>query len=384
VVDWSLAALEIESMLLAQWRSGMVPHVHYDPAHLRDYFPGPDWWPGTDGLVRRPGELTSGISNPPVLAIAARIVGDRQPDPALRLDFWRRVHQPLVAWVRYLLHDRRLPGSPLVAVVHPWETGWDNSPRWDFLGPAGLRPKRPYERLDTRAVAAGQRPSGRDYDSYLALTEIISEGGYDLSAYRSRTPFVVHDVLFDALTYRAAADLDAVALALGETEPFGWALLAEFRRAFEYHHWNAGRGTYFDYDAQAGRQLEVASAAAVAALAGGLIPAGRVRAVLDGHLARSGGALPICTVPPTESSFVSDLYWRGPVWMNVNWLAIDGLRAAGLEEEAQELAGRTLAMFGPTGFAEYVDAIDGAGKGIASFSWTAALTLDLLGAPPRA
>ncbi|HEY8643612.1 MAG TPA: glycoside hydrolase, partial [Candidatus Dormibacteraeota bacterium] len=62
------AALEIESMLGARWRDGMVPHVHYDPRHLADYFPGPDWWPGAQRRVAVAGELTSGISNPPILA----------------------------------------------------------------------------------------------------------------------------------------------------------------------------------------------------------------------------------------------------------------------------------------------------------------------------
>ena len=43
--DRSRAQLEVESMLAARWRSGMVPHLRYDPAHLTDYFPGPDRYP---------------------------------------------------------------------------------------------------------------------------------------------------------------------------------------------------------------------------------------------------------------------------------------------------------------------------------------------------
>lgn len=374
--DRARAMLEVESMLAARWVSGMVPHVHYDPAHLADYFPGPDRWPGAERQVAEPGELTSGISNPPVLALAACRLASSGGEEARA--FGGRVLEPLTGWIRYLLRDRRLPGSPLVAVVHPWETGWDNSPRWDLLPAAGLRPRRPYQRLDTRSVAAGQRPSGRDYDGYVALAEIISEGGFDLAAYRSRTPFVVHDVLFDALTHRAAGELNRLAAGLGRQEPFGAGELDDFARAFEELHWNPGAGTYYDWDAQAGCQLEVPSAAAVAALAGDLVPRDRALAVLDGYLARCGGLTPVCTYPPGEPGFDASLYWRGPVWLNVNWLVVEGLRRLGFRERAAELGRRSLEAFGRGGFPEYLDPAGGEPRGIESFSWTAALVLELL------
>ncbi|HVD02333.1 MAG TPA: trehalase family glycosidase [Candidatus Dormibacteraeota bacterium] len=374
--DRARAMLEVESMLAAQWRSGMVPHVHYDPAFLTDYFPGPDRWPGAERQVRHPGELTSGISNPPVLAIAACRLAAAGDEAAT--SFAERVCGALCDWLGYLFRERRLPGSPLVAVVHPWETGWDNSPRWDLLSAAGLRPRRPYQRLDTRAVADGERPSGRDYDGYIALAEIISDGGFDLAAYRTRTPFVVHDVLFDALTHRAAVELNALCRRLGRTEAFASAALAEFARAFDEMHWNPGAQTYFDYDAQAGRQIEVASAAALAALGGDLVPAERATALLERYHDACGDLLPVPTVPPGNPSFDPDLYWRGPVWLSVNWLVVDGLRRLGLSPAAERLARQTLEAFAGSDYAEYLNPVTRQPRGIRAFSWTAALTLDLL------
>lgn len=357
----------------------MLPHVRYDPAFLADYFPGPDRWPGAELQARTPGERTSGISNPPVLALAACRLAATGDEASL--EFGERVCGPLCDWLSYLFRDRRLPASPLVAVVHPWETGWDNSPRWDLLPAAGLKPKRPYARRDTGAVSAAQRPGGRDYDGYVALAEIISEGGFELAAYRARTPFVVHDVVFDALSHRAAVELNGLCRRLGRPDAFAEPALAEFARGFEELHWNQRAQTYYDYDAQAGRQIEEPTAAALAALGGDLVPRNRAATLVERYLDRAGGLIPIPTVPPATAAFDADLYWRGPVWFCVNWLAADGLERLGLTREAAGLRGQTLDAFAATAFAEYLNPVTGAGRGIAGFSWTAALTLDWLANP---
>ncbi|MGH7903752.1 MAG: MGH1-like glycoside hydrolase domain-containing protein, partial [Candidatus Dormibacteraceae bacterium] len=83
-------------------------------------------------------------------------------------------------------------------------------------------------------------------------------------------------------------------------------------------------------------------------------------------------------VDPREACFDPARYWRGPVWVNVNWLAIEGLARCGLAEEANGLGGATLAMLERSGMSEYFDARDGSPLGIGGFTWTAALTLDLL------
>lgn len=376
--DWEKAAAEIESVIRGRWRDGMIPHVRYDPHRLQDYFPGPDRWPGMAGHVAEAGEMTSGISNPPIIILAALRIGLVAPNPQLRDAFWRRVLPPLTEWLRWFFTARRLPGCPLVAIVHPWETGWDNSPRWDGLRAAGLRPKRRYERLDTRAVASQERPAGRDYDSYLALAEIISEGDFDLPSYRSRTPFVIYDVVFDALVYRAARDLNSVAARLDAMEPFTESELDDFSRAFEDHHWDRKCLSYLDWDAQSGQRIQAPSAAAVACLAGGLIPSERAGLAAEGYLARCGSAHPICSVPPGAAGFDPNLYWRGPVWVNVNWLVIDGLRRSGLDRAAASLTRSTLGLVERGGFAEYFNPVDGSPRGSGNFSWTAALVLDLL------
>jgi Trehalase len=376
--DWERAAAEIESILAARWVEGMLPHVRYDPRRMGDYFPGPDRWPRAQSHVADSAVRTSGITNPPLAVAAALLVGRRQPDRERRLGFWRRTYRSLRRFVHYLAAARRLAGSPLVAVVHPWESGWDNSPRWDHLRSAGLRPRRPYTRQDHRNVPASDRPVDSDYDAYLALIEMLDEAGYDLDAYRAVSPFCVHDVLMDALWYRAARDLGEIAGELGERAPVEPSRLEEFAAAFEERHWDAGLGLYVDWDCVAGRRVSRPTAAGLAALAGGLVAPDRARATWERYRELQAGARAVGTVPPGDPAFDARRYWRGPVWAPVNWLVADGLARAGLAGEAAGLCAETLALVREAGFAEYFDPLTGAARGAGDFSWTAAVTLDLL------
>src|SRR6266545_2272621 len=69
------ACLELDTLLAAQWRTGMIPHIVFSDT-ASDYRPGPEWWrcaEVTDAAPRRPA--TSGICQPAVHAIAvARIL----------------------------------------------------------------------------------------------------------------------------------------------------------------------------------------------------------------------------------------------------------------------------------------------------------------------
>ena len=372
--DPARAALEIESMLGARWTDGMVPHVHYDRNHLADYFPGPDWWPGAQRRVAVAGELTSGISNPPVLALAATVVGARLGGRAR--DFYGRVFAPLRDWLRWFRHSRSLPASPLPVMVHPWESGWDNSPRWDFLAAAGLEPKRPYQRLDTVHVGAGQRPTGKDYDSFLALAELLDGCDYELRAYRERSPFCVHDVLIDALWHRAARALNLIAAELEEPPPFEEKVLEDYAAAFDDLHWDPALGTWFDVDVLSGRQLTVPTAAGLAALAGGLATGDQARRAWSAYLESTVALLPVPTAAPGPA-FEPERYWRGPVWLIVDWLVAEGLDSAGLREPAQAVRDTILALAG-SGLHEYYDPRSGAPLGAGGFSFSAAVVLDLL------
>jgi hypothetical protein len=62
----------------------------------------------------------------------------------------------------------------------------------------------------------------------------------------------------------------------------------------------------------------------------------------------------------------------------MNWFIMEGLRRYGYEDLAEAIRADTLRLIEESGFREYYDPRDGSGCGSTDFSWSAALTLELL------
>ncbi len=104
----------------------------------------------------------------------------------------------------------------------------------------------------------------------------------------------------------------------------------------------------------------------------------------NGHFSGPGGDYFLCaSYDPTSPSFDSKRYWRGPVWINLNWLIYHGFRRYGFVDLAEQIRTDTLELIRQCGFYEYFDPrrdLDASvfrGYGGNNFSWSAALYLDL-------
>jgi len=82
---------------------------------------------------------------------------------------------------------------------------------------------------------------------------------------------------------------------------------------------------------------------------------------------------------PDSSRFESQRYWRGPVWLHINWMIADGLQSYGISDLATESTESSRRCIRDAGFREYFDCRSGAGCGGSDFSWTAAIALHWLG-----
>jgi glycogen debranching enzyme len=72
--------------------------------------------------------------------------------------------------------------------------------------------------------------------------------------------------------------------------------------------------------------------------------------------------------------------WRGPTWVNINYLLIEGLKRSGYEELARDLRRRTLDLISRNDdIYEYYhpETGDNPPRAAATFGWSSAVFIDL-------
>ncbi|MFF7333654.1 hypothetical protein [Streptomyces sp. NPDC008150] len=380
------AQSELEHLMSAQWGDGRLPHIVFSPAVPHDaYFPSPDFWRSTtDGHERGApaGQHTSGIVQPPVHALAAWHVHLAAPRESRRRDFLARLYPRLAAWHRYLLDARDLGGAGLAAIVHPWEAGLDNSPVWDApLSRVHPVPPADYRRADLDHSAAADRPTDLDYGRYVRLATQYRDSGYDDAGPHG---FAVEDPCFNTLLIASEYALAHIASEL-HADPLAHLHRAEhLTRILVDRLWDPDQGLFAARDLNAGGGPAPLPGRSISGLVPLLLP-GLPAPVADVLLDTVRGPhfrLATTVLPPSfdleSAEFDPSRYWRGPAWFNTAWLVYRGLLARGEDAAAAALRERLGNAAVTSGFAEYVDPFTGEGRGIRDFSWTAALTLDLL------
>ncbi|WP_340379748.1 hypothetical protein U5640_30650 [Streptomyces sp. SS7] len=108
------------------------------------------------------------------------------------------------------------------------------------------------------------------------------------------------------------------------------------------------------------------------------VVAGVVRTLRGPHFGVGTATRLVPSYDLLAEAFDPHRYWRGPAWFNTAWLLERGLRLHGHLADADALRQGVLDTAPASDFAEYVDPYTGEACGATGFSWTAALTLDLL------
>jgi hypothetical protein len=233
------------------------------------YFPGPDVW-----ATGRPVP-TSGITQPAVAGFALKRLYDRATDRADAETRARALLPKVAAWHRWFYATRDPKGEGLVAILHPWESGRDNSVDWD--APFARVPTdgiAPYTRRDTQHANPAHRPTKEQYDRYLWLVEHFRALGWDTAKLHDASPFQVVDPGFNAILIRACMDLAELADQLGE------AAIAQENRAFAARGlaamerlWSEEHGQYLCHDRVAGSLIDSASIGGLLAAFAAIPPA---------------------------------------------------------------------------------------------------------------
>ena len=381
------ALAELAHLLGAQWDSGMIPHIVFSDAP--GYFPGVDRW-RTEGVSPR-GVKSSGICQPPVHATLLRRIVERATarggeDARLAEDFARQTVPQWIRWHGWLRSARAGDGSGLVTIYHGWESGMDNSPRFD--GPySRVQPGdlEPFVRTDTRIVEdASQRPSDEEYARYLWLVQQMADAGFDDARLPEVVDFLVKDVFMSAALAAANEDLAVLAERHGHEgeAPQLRAWAAEFRAGVDSTV-DPATGLARDRDVLTGEWIGPPTIAGFAPLVSSTDPALRARQsdLIDGPDwtgdPRLAFPLPASTSTRSEGLRPRQ-YWRGPVWPVMNWYLATALRRHGDEGRYAAWRQASLAQLMDGHFGEYYEPFTGEPLGSWNQSWTAAVALEWL------
>ncbi len=393
--DIKRAQIEVLSLLSGQWQNGMLPSIILHNSFMHGT-------PGYDKHSRiwrswlnpnAPDELeTSGITQPPMLAQAIVKIGQKLSKQKRR-EWYKEVFPGLIKYHQWLYGERDPHSEGLVLLIHPWECGLDNSPPWmyelnDHLLPGWIRFLRfthldnvfEWFRSDNILALKNQRLTNVEALALFSVQRRIRRKNYDFNRIIDHSLFAIEDLTFNSILIRANSMIEEIAEFIDVKIPDN--LKESFNKAKKALNdlWDEYSQEYFSRDFVSHKLLKQSSIAAFMPIYSGAISKDRVSRIIEAleNEHRFGTPYPVPSVPLDSNWFDARRYWQGPTWINTNWLIIDGLKRYGFSEHAEALREASIELVKDNGFYEYFNPNNGDPLGINDFSWTAALTIDLI------
>jgi neutral trehalase len=207
--------------------------------------------------------------------------------------------------------------------------------------------------------------------------------------------FWFYDTLFNSVWSQANLDLAQIATLIGEVEDAKrWEMLGNRTRdTMNFRLWQEYLGVYQDYDLVGNRFItENVIAANFMPIYAAIPTENQLNAMFANWLNTNHFCLPnsnsSCYILPTldtkSVNFSDHNYWRGPIWINMDWMLYNGLQkynatgVPGLESYVSNLWNSMMTLITMNGMYEYFSPVDGQPHGTGNFSWTASLVIDLI------
>jgi glycogen debranching enzyme len=349
--DRGRAREELRTLLRSGRLDGFIPHTAF-------------WdWPA--GWRRAPfygthsmfGDSATATIQTPLLALAwervALASADDEPGFATEALPQLRLHYD------WLAHERDIDGDGLLTIIHPDESGLDDSPKYDELF-GWMRHDRP---------------------GFFWLIERYRRLGYDARRIAERYEEHVEDVLvnvFYALSLRALSRLD------DEHGDVYAARAAQTEQALLERCYDERTGLFFDLAGGDERPVRVSTWSSLAPLALPSVPEEIRRRLVEEqilHRGRFGADVGIPSVSQEEPSFRPGFQawrcWRGPSWANTTWLLAPAMIELGYVAEGRRIITSMQRAALRNGFREYYNPHTGRGLAARDFGF-ATLLVDLL------
>jgi glycogen debranching enzyme len=348
--DPACARAELRTLVRSGRLDGFIPHTAFwdRPAYWRR---APFY--GTHTVFGASATSTIGT---PLIALAWELVAtvsDDEPGFATEALPQLRLHYD------WLARERDVDGDGLLTIIHPDESGLDDSPKYD-------------------AVFGWMR---HDKIGFFWPIERCRRLSYDARMIVERYEEHVEDVLvnvFYALALRSLARLEAE-----QGERFA-ARAARVERALLERCYDERTGLFYDLAGGGERLVQVSTWSSLAPLALEGIPEDVRRRLVEEHLLHERRYRAQCGIPSVaieEPSFKPGFSrwrcWRGPSWMNTAWLLVPAMRSLGYVEDAERVVRSLARSVDRSGFREYYNPLSGQGLAARAFGFST-LIVDLL------
>jgi putative isomerase len=267
--------------------------------------------------------IAGDVTKPPLIAWAACKLFEVDRDR----DFLDEIYEALVGWNNWWFDKNDSDQNGLCEYHHPYSSGLDDSPLWDD----------------------GMPVESPDLNSYLCLQQEAL----------ARIAGVIGEQK-DAAMWSERADAMAQRLIR--------------------HQWDSEAGLF--WATRNGSRVNVRTPFNLFPIITARMPS-QIAERLVAHLTNEGefwSRYPIPTAALDDPKFSPTQMWRGPTWININYLLIEGLQRSGYMPVADELRQKTLALVAShDDVYEYYDPQTGSPppQAASTFGWSAALYIDL-------
>ena len=363
------AIVELEKLISGQWDDGMIPHILF---HDNDesYFPNHKTWDCGNKVP------SSGITQPPIIATIIKKIIDQNKLDQSQMKRMEIIIKKLKKYLDWFYNYRDTNKIGLAAIIHPWESGLDNSPIWDGpLDKVKIEENLKYERRDLNVSRSSNRPLKKDYDGYITLLNQFKKNKYNPRKIVNDSMFNVIDIGFNSILIRATKDLVEVSKKFNLDFTDLKNKISKSEESLIKFYKDEDQ-SFFSYDFKNHNLIKVDAISNYFILFADLENQEINNKIID-KLKKYNSQKDyfFTTVNPKDKSFEETRYWRGPVWINSNWIVYQGLINKD-KSFSSLIKKKTLELLENKKFHEYYNYKTGECLGANNFSWSAALYLD--------
>ena len=367
----NFALKEIKTLLDGQWKDGMIPHILFHNTNT-NYYPNHTAW-NCGNKIR-----SSGITQPPVLASILKEIIDKNKITKIQKKEIKKFVIKIKKSHEWFIKNRDPKKTGLVSILHPWESGYDNSSLWDEpMNKVKIEKNIQYKRADNKVINPEHRPLNIDYDRYVTIKNDLRKKKYDPKKIFKTSLFNVVDIGFNSIFLKSNKDLIILLrkFNLDSSTIINYVKITE-KNILKY--FDKKKQTFFCFDLRNKKKIFIPSITNYLILYAD-IKNSKINDILIKNLKKHNlkEKYFFSSIKPNHKSFEEKRYWRGPVWINCNWFIHKGLMNKD-EKYSNKIKERTIRLVEKKGFHEYYSCKNGKPMGANNFSWSAALYLDLI------